>query len=57
MHSDLLLNTFLSNIAHKNVPLLCLMFPFPRPAFAGLDDVVEQPPAIAYNEFLELLFC
>ena len=57
MHSDLLLNTFLSNIAHKNVPLLCLMFPFPRPAFAGLDDVVEQLPAIAYNEFLELLFC
>jgi hypothetical protein len=24
---------------------------------AGLDDVVEQLPAIAYNEFLELLFC
>jgi hypothetical protein len=24
---------------------------------AGLDDVVEQLPAIAYNQFLELLFC
>ena len=42
------------SLTRANLPLVQAL---PRPAFAGLDDVVEQLPAIAYNEFLELLFC
>ena len=50
------LNAFLSNIAHKDAPLLCLTFPSPRRASPAWSTWSSSLAVVGYNEKKKSLF-